>query len=301
MFHHFHDEKHLPAQGSLCSKDFSDMIGYLGDRYNLIGANEYLEKFTSSKLKSNDICLSFDDALLCQYDIALPVLDAIGIDAFFFVYSSVLCGMPNNLEIFRYFRTSRFTSIDDFYLKFFSLVYQELDDQVGIYLSEFKLSNYLNAFPFYTENDRWFRYLRDQILGPDHYENLMLKLMEESEFYPQEIIGDLWMSESNVKEIAARGHVVGLHSFSHPTQMSKLTHDEQLHEYGKNYLHLSSLVGDVVAMAHPCGDYNQNTLEVLNRLGIRMGFRSSLSTTKISGKFEVPREDHANIMKAMKI
>ena len=53
-------------------------------------------------------------------------------------------------------------------------------------------------------------------------------------------------------------------------------------------------------MSHPYGDYNGDTLKILEQLGIRIGFRSSLSETKIKGKYEIPRADHANIYKAMK-
>jgi len=299
MFHHFHDEKHLPAQGSLNSEDFSNMIDWLSERHNLIGAKEYLDKFEKSKLDPYDICLSFDDALLCQYDIAIPVLEKRNIDAFFFVYSSVFTGTPDNLEIFRYFRTNMFNSVDAFYEIFFSIIERELKDQLRPHLDRYNSLDYLSAFPFYTEKDKWFRYLRDQILGADRYEEIMIALMNESNFHYQVLADDLWMSEDNVSEIAKRGHVVGLHSFSHPTQMSKLTYEEQLNQYKDNYNHLSGLVGDIVSMAHPCGDYNEQTLEILDQLGIRLGFRSSLSTTEIKGKFEIPREDHANIYRRM--
>ena len=46
-------------------------------------------------------------------------------------------------------------------------------------------------------------------------------------------------------------------------------------------------------MSHPCGDYNQDTLQILDKMGIRIGFRSNLIETKIKGKFEIPRKDHA--------
>ena len=62
MFHHFHDDKHLPAQGSLSAEDFNVMISWLSDRYNLIGAHHYLNKLESNALQDEDICLSFDDA-----------------------------------------------------------------------------------------------------------------------------------------------------------------------------------------------------------------------------------------------
>ena len=45
MFHHFHDEVHLPAQGSLTASQLRDMIDWLDKNYSLIGANEYLQKF----------------------------------------------------------------------------------------------------------------------------------------------------------------------------------------------------------------------------------------------------------------
>ena len=130
MFHHFHNDKHLPAQGSLSSSDFSEMLDWLGNKFNLIGAKEYLKRFEQSQLTDKDVCLSFDDALLSQYDIAIPILKERSIDAFFFVYSSVFSGTPDNLEVFRYFRTNNFHDIDDFYSQFFKLVEIEFEREL---------------------------------------------------------------------------------------------------------------------------------------------------------------------------
>jgi hypothetical protein len=47
--------------------------------------------------------------------------------------------------------------------------------------------------------------------------------------------------------------------------------------------------------------YNYDTLAILEEMGIRIGFRSNLSEKTIKGKFEVPRDDHANVYKAMKL
>ena len=40
MFHHFHDDFHLPAQGSLSAADFDLMISWLSDRYDILNAQE---------------------------------------------------------------------------------------------------------------------------------------------------------------------------------------------------------------------------------------------------------------------
>ena len=300
MFHHFHDEKHLPAQGSLSSDDFSSMLDWLCDRYNLLGAKKYLEKFESSLLDQRDICLSFDDALLCQYDIAIPILEQRGIDAFFFIYSSVFTGAPDKLEIFRYFRTNAFTNIDDFYSLFFELVTNKYHKEVEKHAEFYSGLNYLKAFPFYSEDDKWFRYLRDQVLGVERYEQVMVQLMNAKGFSPSGVIDDLWMTEAHLKNIDSLGHLVGLHSFSHPTQMSALSYENQQKEYQMNLEHLRGVVGEVVCMSHPCGDYNDDTLNILEGLGIRIGFRSSLVGSTARSKFEIPRDDHANVYKAMK-
>ena len=299
MFHHFHDEKHLPSQGSLSASDFSKMLDWLSNRYNLIGAKEYLEKFECSWLTDKDICLSFDDGLLCQYDIAIPILEERRIDAFFFVYSSVFSDAPDNLEVFRYFRTNNFYDIDDFYDQFFKLVESEQEVDLEQHHTQYVSVKYLGSYPFYTENDKWFRYLRDQVLGAQKYEDLMLKMMTSKGFSPSEIIENLWMSEDDLKDISKRGHLVGLHSYNHPTALSKLDYQEQHNQYKKNFDHLTSVVGDVICMSHPCGDYNNDTIKILEEMGIRIGFRSGLGETTIKGKYEIPRGDPADIKKAM--
>ena len=74
MFHHFHNKKHLKGQGSINSLSFERILDYLQKNYNLIGSDEYSEKVFNKKLGINDVCLTFDDALLSQYEIAVPIL-----------------------------------------------------------------------------------------------------------------------------------------------------------------------------------------------------------------------------------
>jgi peptidoglycan/xylan/chitin deacetylase (PgdA/CDA1 family) len=110
----------------------------------------------------------------------------------------------------------------------------------------------------------------------------------------------LWMTESEVKDIHARGHLVGLHSFSHPMQMSKLSKEAQTVEYRKNYDHLHKVISSPIeVMSHPCGDYDEDTLDILTKMGIKIGFRSNLAITEIKSSLEIPREDHANVFKEL--
>jgi hypothetical protein len=53
-------------------------------------------------------------------------------------------------------------------------------------------------------------------------------------------------------------------------------------------------------MSHPCNSYNTTTLEVLRELGITLGFRANMAGG-FDSRLERPREDHANLMRTMKL
>ena len=73
MFHHFHDDGiHTKGQGSISKDDFYKLINFIG-RKNILDADVFFEKFKENKLKENEVCLTFDDAIKCQIDVALPV------------------------------------------------------------------------------------------------------------------------------------------------------------------------------------------------------------------------------------
>ena len=204
MFHHFHNSKHPKGQGALSSDDFEQMIEWLSRKHQILKADEYLSKLENNDLKNNEICLSFDDALLCQSEIAAPILDRRGIKAFFFVYSSPFCGDPDPLEIYRYFRTTEFSNIDEFYDQFFLQTKIDHPESFADALKNYDGENYLSAFPFYTDSDRWFRYLRDLVLGKFKYEKIMNQLMINHQFNQDSASKNLWMSNKDIQEWNSR-------------------------------------------------------------------------------------------------
>ena len=51
-------------------------------------------------------------------------------------------------------------------------------------------------------------------------------------------------------------------------------------------------------MSHPCNSYSEDTLQLLEGMGIKIGFRSNL-TERQHSDLEYPREDHVNILAAL--
>jgi len=126
MFHHFHDDEvHTKGQGSIDKDDFYKMINFIG-RNNILDADIFFEKLKNNKLKEKEVCLTFDDAIRCQIDVALPVLEQLKIKSFFFVYTSMFEEKPNIFEIFRYFRMNYFNNVDEFYNSFYQVLDKDL-------------------------------------------------------------------------------------------------------------------------------------------------------------------------------
>ena len=297
MFHHFHDDKHPEGQGSISRTTFSKIIDFMSKEFRIIHAANFTNKVEMGTLGKNEICLTFDDSLLSQFDVALPVLEAKGISSIFNVYTSTLTGTPSPLEIFRYFRTTCFDNLEDFYGKFDLKLSEYVTISEKAQIASIDETNYLEAYPFYSRLDRKFRFARDKILGSAKYQELMDGLMADYNFNVDEVPSKVFMDTTQIAEIVKRGHMVGLHSHTHPTQIHTLSQEEQSREYSENSKFLTEITGTKPrVMAHPCGNYNEFTLKILDSMGIVAGFRSDNKTGVNKPHLEIAREDHANIV-----
>ena len=308
MFHHFHDNGiHIKGQGSIDKDDFYKIINFIG-RNNILDADIFFEKFKNNKLKEKEVCLTFDDGIKCQIDVALPILEELKIKSFFFVYTSMFEGKPDNLEIFRYFRMNYFNNVDEFYNSF----YQVLDEDLKTFFEDNndKIKATKIKFPHYSIEDIKFRLVRDIFLTKSQYKETMLLMFKEKQFNYKDFFKKLFFQKNDLKTLDSLGHLVGLHSHNHPTLLEKLNYDEQKNEYEKCLSSISNILdkpkNEIKYMSHPCGSYNKDTFEVLKELGIELGFKQIMTIEpekgmkKINNSFlEIARQDHAEIYKRM--
>lgn len=305
MFHRVHRKDSTPSgQGSITDKEFEDILHYVGIE-NILSPDEWLYKLKDNNLNRNDLCITFDDGLKCQYEICLPILEKYNIKAFWYIYSSVFEGVVENIEVYSHFITSLFSNGYDFFDLFFSKCKEN-----GISIeNEYSYKNfYANCkprFPIYSDNDIRYRFFRDKVLDKSTYENIMNELMEERGMSMDDISNKLWMDNSDLKQLCKKGHHVGLHSYNHPTVISSLLFDEQYNQFNRNYRHIYGICNqEIHSMAHPCGDYSNNILKILRDLGIKCGFRSDILPPdggKINqNRLEIAREDCVNILRLIR-
>ncbi len=305
MFHHFHDKiKHSQTQGSIDKEQFYKIIEFVG-RKNILNSDEFLLRCKNNSLKNNDLCITFDDGVKSQYDIALPVLNDLDIKAFFFINSSPYTQDPNLLEIYRYFRSSFYKDIDTFYKDFYSQLNLNLKDFFNKNRNQIDIRK--QKFPFYSIEDIKFRIVRDLLLGQKDYKTIMLKMFKSKNFNYKNFLNKVFISEAELLKMKIKGHTFGLHSHSHPTRLVDLTYEQQKDEYAKNLTKLAKLIkvdkADIKTMSHPSGSYNNDTLKILEKLGIELGFIQVLNNNKKSKSnysyLEISRQDQSNILKIL--
>lgn len=297
MFHYFHGSRHPAGEGSLSADELAEIIRHLGPQ-RILRASRWLQHALDDSLHPEEICLTFDDNLRCQYDVALPVLQKFGLTAFWFVPTGTLQGRFSRLEIHRRFRVEHFAESNDFYEAFFRTVAtSDYAARVEEALPKFDPASYLADYPFYSEADRRYRFVRDEVLAADEFNAVMDMLIGARGLKLADLADRLWMEPHHLQRLHSEGHVIGLHSHTHPTRLERLTPEEQFREYRDNGAALLSVLGEAPrCVAHPCNSYNAETLEILERLGIRIGFRSNDKQATRSA-FEYPRVDAAEILR----
>ena len=292
MFHHFYNENHPYVQGAFSEEQFEKLIQKLLP-IGLVSASDWQEKYISGNLNEYEFCLTFDDSLKSQYDIAFPLLRKYNLNGYWFIYTSPLDGIVERLELYRFFRNICFKDIDDYYEFFFDYLYNNgFKEKLENVIKKFDFNDYLKEYDFYSLSDKKYRYVRDNVLGKENYFKVLDNLIEIRDFKINQLKSDIWIDKFDLLSLNNAGNIIGLHSHTHPTKLQNLNFAEQLDEYNQNFQIIKSITGkDPISMAHPANSYNQNTLDVLSNLGIKIGFKSSDNDNNALSNLELPRID----------
>ncbi len=298
MYHHFHDEIHPVGQGSISAEVFDDLINATKRQgKTFLEPNDYVEKALNGTLKDTETALTFDDSLRCQYDVAWPVMQAHDLRGFFFCYTNLHLPDVTKLEFYRDFRNVFFDDMEAFYASFFEAV--KADNEQAFDPAHAAIEKgFLGDCAFFTYNDKVYRYVRDYVLGPQKYDVIMDRMMAAANYPFAERTKLLLMSSAMIRDLSEQGNAIGLNSHTHPMVMTHLTKEKQAEEYGTNHEILQNITGQApITMSHPCGHYDATTLAVLRELGVTVGFRSTITQREIKSPLEIPREDHANLVR----
>lgn len=306
MFHHFHDDNlYTKSQGSINKDTLYKLIKYIG-RENILNAEEFIIRLHEKKLSKKNVCFTFDDGLKSQYQIALPVLENENIKSFYFIFSSIFTGKPDYLEVYSYFRNNLYKNVDQFYKSF----YKKIKLNSNLYFKNKKkyILKKKKNFKHYSIEDIKFRYVRDYLINNRDYKKIMLKLFEEKNFDYKKKLKDLYINKSDLKIISNLGNLIGLHSHNHPTMLENLSKQDQKNEYLLNNVTLKKITNkNIISASHPCGSYDNHTIEIFKKLKIKIAFRRNMIINKLRGMrkinnsfLEIARQNHSHLINEIK-
>lgn len=106
-----------------------------------------------------------------------------------------------------------------------------------------------------------------------------------------------FLSRAEIKQLDARGHIVGSHSASHPLRMASLSTDELRREWRVSIEKLSDILGRRVSTASvPGGHFSRAVAEAAATAGIKTLFTSEPTTrvykigdTTVFGRYTIQR------------
>ena len=292
MVHGIHKNNQKPlSQGSISSKNFEKIIIKLKKR--IINADDWIDKVKKKKLGKNDLCITLDDNLRSQVKYGIPILKKHNIKAFFFMYTSVYVKKNYEFEVFRYFYNSRYPSFESFFNDFLNFLMNTNYKNKINKINKNILLNYLSRYKFYSNADKYFRYLRDELFSPSEFKKLCNQFMKKKEFNykSSKIFQKIWITKKEIKKISDYGHHVGLHSYEHNKNIYKMKYIDQMHQYKKNYDDIKKITGiSPESASYPFNSHNKDSKLILKKLNINHVFLARYKIL-VKNNFEINRLD----------
>jgi len=260
-----------PLQPSIPNAvQFLGRMRWLARVFNVVSLDEAMQHLREGTLPPRAVAITFDDGYADNHDVALPVLQRLGIRATFFVASGFLDGgrMWNDtvIEVVRRFRGETFS-------------FEPLE---------------IEALPLGGPERR--RKAIDLLLA-----RLKHRAFSERQALVDELAASIdqpldspMMTSQQVRALSAGGMTVGAHTRWHPI-LKVLPDHEARHEIESSKHDLESLLGEPVDLfAYPNGkpgqDYTQAHVEMVRSAG----FSSAVSTewgaaSATCDRYQLPR------------
>ena len=232
--------------------------------------------------------------------LTLKILKKYSIKAFFFINTKFVGSKKTTPELIRFFIYNHCKGIKNFYNIFENNC--NLNVKKIIKDNKKKIQFYKSKYKFYTIQDIKFRIIRNSI-SQKKYFFIMEKIMKNEKFNYNILKYKPYMSEKDLIKINKNGHLVGLHTHSHPSDFSCLSSKDQKKELFLNIKSLKRILKNknelFETFSYPAGNYSRQTLRILKDLNIKIAFTNSIET-KTNNVLETPRINHKYLIKHIK-
>ncbi len=300
MYHYIHsenDDKIFKNLKGLTTNEFKYQIEYMLKHFKPITHQDLLNFFNNKKpLPKKSFYLTFDDGFKQHYTNVLPILKEYGLTGSFFVPTIPLS--DNKIHFLEKQRVSQYCIVDT-YEEFLELFYEnskKLLNKKKLSLIEPNQTNIKNSKDFlkecsyYTNEERFFRKIRNFILSKSEIENIINKIFENT--FDNTFINRYYMNINNLKEMHSNDMIIGGHSHTHP-YLETLTKNELIYELSISFDFLKNNINKTInSFSYPFGTYNQNVLDYVEAINLEYAFTTKDEiNSDLIRKYEIKRVD----------
>lgn len=249
------------------------MYHFVGCDDNLRGIS--LDAFTAQvsflqeRYSKDEFALTFDHGTIDHIERAAPELEKRGLRGFFFILTMV----PEERRVSaidkQRFLEARLRN---------ELAWMLCADLNINYRPE-EANGYLEAFNFYSQEERYLRFLRDTRVPRETYEELIGKYFQQVFGDEQDFAAERYLSWDHIAQLHDRGHIIGSHSHRHYGDKEDFERSVRLIEERINFR--------PQYVSYPNGEKRISDAD-LRKIGIRRAF---ISTPHGVGPYTVGRID----------
>lgn len=244
------------------SQVFAQQMELIAHDYVPVSLDHVLQTLASGRpLKPRSVVVTFDDGYTDNHDIAMPILDRVGVPATFYItVDSVETGQLPWPSRLRYaFYTTKKVSWND-----------SINNNDAIC----PLGNF-------SQRDQAFLYASDvcaKLAGAEQH-NFVRKLEEDLEAGPPQPAQRLMMSWEQVRDLTRHGHIVGSHTLTHPN-MAYVDADAARTELSASRRKLEEVLdAPVTHFSYPCPALSPHWSESTRKMSHEAGYKTAVTTT----------------------
>lgn len=304
MYHYVRELKNsrYPDIKGLETELFIEQIEFLRKNYNIIDTDMLIDCYDNKEpLPPKPMLLTFDDAYIDHFRTVFPILENRKLRGAFYTPVKTIvenCILDVNKIHFI------LASVNEK-----GKIIREIFNQLNTYREEYKLlsdEEYINKLSKpgkYDSADVIFIKRILQVELPEIVRNkisdhLFKKFVSADE---KAFSRELYMNKEQLACMVASGMHVGSHGNDH-YWLSSLTRDQQNYEIDQSIRFIESIgaCSERWTISYPYGDYNQDTLDLLQEKGCKLGFTTKTDIADVSStrRFEIPRLDTNDLPKA---
>ncbi|MEP7164105.1 MAG: polysaccharide deacetylase family protein [Ferruginibacter sp.] len=297
MYHYVRDlaNSRFPEIKGLDSTLFTEQVKYLSTHYNVITMDELIDCIdNNTQLPVKSALLTFDDGYFDHFDCVMPVLAKHKMQGSFFPPAkAILHNIVLDVNKIHFILAS---------VKDKMLLVNELFSKLDEYHSAYGLDSNETYFKKHAVAGRkdpaevMFIKQMLQVILPENLRQILCNY-----FFNKYVTADeasfsreLYMSIEQIKNLKENGMHIGSHGYDH-YWLGSLSKEKQEIEIERS-LEFLKLVGSVSngwTMCYPYGNYNKDTLDILNSKGCKVALttRADIAGLKEYKRFELPRLD----------